>query len=363
MRLGGLEPWVLREPPNASWPAEELETLGVCPICGSRERKLTYRDLRDVVFRSAPGAWKAWTCESCNVLYLDPRPTEASINKAYRNYYTHGRHVFSTIGKFMEKLKVSVRRSHLNKNLGYHLKGALPLGWAAYNWKPRQIEITNHTIRHLPPPQPFRNRLLDIGCGNGEFLEIARNLGYDASGLEVDEVARTQAQEAGFVVHPGPFPNASLERGFYDHITMSHVLEHLHDPAAAICDALSLIRPGGRIWIKVPNLSALSQSRFGKNLRLLEAPRHLVMFDPVSLDGLLRKGGFKDVVSLPPSFLDQDYSYRSGWALAQNLNYDPMSLPEVPSSIEAEILATYERASSNHNLAEFVTIVATKPRV
>jgi SAM-dependent methyltransferase len=265
------------------------------------------------------------------------------------------------LGKFVEKLKVGVRHSHLNKNFGYHLSGALPFGWIAYKWKPLQVEITNHTIRHLPPPQPFGNRLLDIGCGAGEFLEIARDLGFDASGLEIDPVARAQAQKADFIVHPGPFPDAGLERDYYDHITMSHVLEHLHDPMGAIREALILLKPGGRIWIKIPSLSALSYFAFGRNLRLLETPRHLVMFDAGSLEATLRKCGYIDVLSVPPSFLDQNYSYRAGWAISQNLNYDPMSLPDVPPSVEAEIVSTYERASSNHKLAEFVTMVATKP--
>jgi 2-polyprenyl-3-methyl-5-hydroxy-6-metoxy-1,4-benzoquinol methylase len=361
MHLRHPAPSVDREPPNASWPEEELETLGACPVCGSRERALTYQDLRDVVFCCAPGVWTAWTCATCHVLYLDPRPTEASIHKAYWNYYTHRRDVSSLLGKFVEKLKVGVRHSHLNKNFGYHLSGALPFGWIAYKWKPLQVEITNHTIRHLPPPQPFGNRLLDIGCGAGEFLEIARDLGFDASGLEIDPVARAQAQKADFIVHPGPFPDAGLERDYYDHITMSHVLEHLHDPMGAIREALILLKPGGRIWIKIPSLSALSYFAFGRNLRLLETPRHLVMFDAGSLEATLRKCGFIDVLSAPPSFLDQNYSYRAGWAISQNLNYDPMSLPDVPPSVEAEIVSTYERASSNHKLAEFVTMVATKP--
>ncbi len=64
-----------RAPPPGDWPAEDLEDLGHCPVCGVTERTSLYDNLRDKIFFSAPGAWKMWRCGGCGVGYLDPRPT------------------------------------------------------------------------------------------------------------------------------------------------------------------------------------------------------------------------------------------------------------------------------------------------
>lgn len=361
MQLFGQVSPVSRDPPNTEWPEKELETLGACPVCGSRKRISTQRELRDSVFFCAPGAWSAWKCQDCNVQYLDPRPTESSIHKAYANYYTHGRPASSLLRKLLEKLRIGIRHSYLNKRLGYRLSGELPFGWIAYEAMPRQATITLHTIRHLPPPRPNENSLLDIGCGDGEFLSIARGIGYDVAGLEVDPLSRTLAQKAGFLVHSGPFPGAVLQQGRYDYITMSHVLEHFHDPVGAIRCAFDLLKPGGRIWIKVPNLSASSHARFDQNLFILDPPRHLVMFDRPSLEALLREAGFGDVTSLPPSFLDQQNFFVGGWATSRG--YDPIVAlqTQVPGSITSDIVEAFDQACSSHDQAEVVTMIATKP--
>lgn len=350
---------VKRDPMDATWPSRELETLGACPVCGARARGLAYKDLQDRVFFCAPGAWTAWTCALCHVAYVDPRPTLESIHAAYNSYYTHDVPSASFTGELLTKLQIGIRHSYLNKRLGYRLPRALPFGWLVYKALRPQAIVTNHTIRHLPPPRSGENRLLDIGCGDGEFLIIARDIGFDVQGLEVDPVSRAVAQKAGLTVHPGPFPGSTLEPNSYDHVTMSHVLEHFHDPAAALQEAFNLLKPGGRIWVKVPNLAALSHEHFKKNAFLLDPPRHLVMFDGVSLTALLSKIGFAGTTAMPPSLLDQKNFYGGGWMTSQG--YDPMSASPLDVPVKAEVLKTYAQASVSFNDAEVVTIIATKP--
>ena len=352
---------VKRDPVDALWLADELETLGACPICGSSERTLAYENKRDRVFFCAPGAWTAWTCAACHFAYLDPRPTPQSIHAAYASYYTHGAPSLSFTGRLLAKLQIGIRHSHLKRHLHYRLPGALPLGWLVYKIMASQAIVTNHTIRHLPPTRPGQNRLLDIGCGDGDFLIIARDIGFNVEGLEVDPISRAVAHKAGLTVHPGPFPGSILQPSSYDHITMSHVLEHFHDPVAALHDALKLLKPGGRIWVKVPNLAALSHRYFKQNAFLLDPPRHLVMFDGASLAALLSKVGFTGVTTLPPSLLDQKNFYGGGWMISQG--FDPMSASplNVPSSVKADVLKTYSQATEFFNDAEVVTIIATKP--
>lgn len=66
----------------------ETERQTSCPLCGTAGEAI-YEDLRDSLF-GAPGLWGSRACPACGALWLDPRPTRASIGEAYRTYYTHG---------------------------------------------------------------------------------------------------------------------------------------------------------------------------------------------------------------------------------------------------------------------------------
>src|SRR2546429_396623 len=71
------------------WPAEGLEAVPLCPVCGCQERNVLLNDLVDNVFHVAPGKWTLKRCLGCHSAYLDPRPTVETIGAAYEIYYTH----------------------------------------------------------------------------------------------------------------------------------------------------------------------------------------------------------------------------------------------------------------------------------
>ena len=73
--------------PVEMWPSDELEGVDACPACGGPRRELLYRELRDRVSR-APGEWTLQRCLGCESAYLDPRPTEAAIGRAYEPAYS-----------------------------------------------------------------------------------------------------------------------------------------------------------------------------------------------------------------------------------------------------------------------------------
>jgi SAM-dependent methyltransferase len=352
---------VYHKPKGTEWPTGDLEYLGVCPVCGTAERTLAFQGLQDKIFFCAPGKWTSWHCSSCNVVYLDPRPTTGSIHAAYESYYTHRPSNLSILQKLLHWVQIGIRHSYMNKWLGYRLKTALPFGWLAYVLNPTQISVTHNTIRDLPPPAPGRNRLLDIGCGDGEFLFVARELGYDVLGVEIDPVARKIASEKGLDVHPSPIPGSSLPTDHFNQITLSHVAEHFHDPVSALREVFSLLHPGGRVWIQVPNSSAFSIERFGINSRLLEPPRHLVMFSSDSLKKILENIGFKAVTLLgSPSFRDHGFVYGQSWMIEQGL--DPYANPEsiVPKDIQIAADAAYDAPEGKTRRSEIITITAVK---
>ena len=154
------------------WPQHDLEALGACPVCDGSHRRVLFSGLRDLAFAAAPGEWTMWRC-ACGVAYLDPRPTLSSIGAAYSRYYTHapghqnGRPQGTNI---IRRVVADLKNDYLNRTFGYRLP-AMPLGAALVRRTSSSRRALEHSIRHLPAPSSKAMRLLDAGCGNGEFLE------------------------------------------------------------------------------------------------------------------------------------------------------------------------------------------------
>jgi SAM-dependent methyltransferase len=287
---------------GAAWPPSELEHVGRCPACGDPARSLMFDDMTDLSFGVAPGRWSLWRCGRCRVAYLDPRPNEASIGRAYDTYYTH--EAPSADGGLATicgpSLKSRLRAGYYNHAFGHRLKNGLAVGRFAGVASPRKKAQMDHLIRHLPPPSSKDARFLDLGCGNGAFLGIARALGYTAMGLEPDPKVVATARSTGLDVRQGLIPGSGLPENSFDQITLSHVFEHLHRPQDACAELLRILKPGGRVWFSQPNLGAIGRETFGKYWRGFETPRHLCLFEPDSFMSFLSSAGFQDIRLLAP---------------------------------------------------------------
>jgi SAM-dependent methyltransferase len=352
---------IYRAPPEGDWETVDLEFLNKCPVCGNEDRAIAYEGLRDKIFFCAPGVWTMWRCAGCNVGYLDPRPTRGSIGRAYASYFTHAGSALPTPSKapgLLNRLRRIPPNSYLNKFFGYRLRPSLPAAWLLLAMQPRRALTTANFYRRLPAPRKAGDRLLDIGCGSGDFLQTARDdLGYQVEGLEIDPAALAVARGRGLLVHPGRIPGSGLSPEAYYQITLSHVVEHLHDPVAALHEVFYLLKPGGRVWITVPNLAAASLKRFGANSRLLEPPRHLVMFDPDSLRALLERTGYIDIdlVSEP-----NDHASVINQSRMIELGIDPHSMDDNVWPTEILAVPTAPMDTSNPS-AEIISIIAFKP--
>ena len=280
------------------WPAEGLEPVDACPVCGSTRRRVMYSGLRDRAFRAAPGSWTLTRCEECRSAYLDPRPTPKTIELAYRCYYTHGSAAPAPrVGGFREALAGDYRRARW----GYTNGRAIPGGRLIARLAPSRAALVDRSLRHLPATPG--GRLLDVGCGSGAFLGEMEALGWQGDGIDPDPEAVARARAAGLNVSPGTIGDLdSAERHRrYDAVTLSHVIEHLHDPAGDLRILHEVVRPGGLIWVATPNLESLGLRRFGRDWINLDPPRHLVLFNRGSLERILRAAGFEPQELPPPS--------------------------------------------------------------
>lgn len=279
------------------WPAGELERVPACPVCSGAARELLQRDLVDNAFFVAPGRWTLYRCTRCHSAYLDPRPSEASIGKAYGVYYTHGvdgpRTTPDKRGAVWS-LKRALTNGYVNARYGTRRQPASVLGVWLAKILPLRRQKRDAEFRYLPKPHPGQ-RLLDIGCGNGDFLVNARDAGWDVAGVDPDPKAVAAAKRRGLDVSMGSVELYASTSGCFDAITLSHVLEHLHEPVPFIQAVHRLLKPDGVIFIDTPNIESRGARRWGRNWRGLETPRHLVLFSREGLLGMLQAGGFANI--------------------------------------------------------------------
>ena len=129
-------------------------------------------------------------------------------------------------------------------------------------------------------------RLLDVGCGTGEFAHTMQEAGWQVQGLEPDEGARAFAKtHYSLSVDP---PEALHElTGSYDAVTLWHVLEHVHDLHDYLERLRQLIGGSGTLIIAVPNYTSPDARRYGASWAAYDVPRHLYHFSPAAMQQLL----------------------------------------------------------------------------
>lgn len=260
---------------DESWLSEDLEEIDACPYCGSLDRNMAHQDVQDWSFYCAPGKWTYWSCGDCGALYLNPRPTKQSIGRAYTNYYTHGESKVSKVISFSKSLL---------RNLCY-------LAWYGIELRPRiampkflfpllsvfrnRIAAPSFILQALH--QLPKGRVVDVGCGNGMFLDVAKQFGWSTLGIELDPAAAKVVRAMGHEVIQGTYEALAVFDHEIDCIICSHVLEHVHDPKALFRAMSDALKPGGVILLSLPNAGSIVRSAVSDNWRGLEAPRHLVI--------------------------------------------------------------------------------------
>jgi SAM-dependent methyltransferase len=200
----------------------------------------------------------------------------------------------------------------------------------------------------------------DIGCGNGEFLRKAQELGWEAWGTDADEKALEIAKQTGAKVVHGNLPDTGLTSEFFDFVTMSHVIEHVHEPFAALTEVFRVLKPGGTLWLATPNLNSLGQKRFRSDWLPLDTPRHLALFTPSSIGMLLAKSGFTNI-RYNPCAPHAVSIYQSSMRISRNQNpYDPNG--DIPN-LKMRLIAMADDVKSllNHGVNEFIITTASRP--
>lgn len=144
-------------------------------------------------------------------------------------------------------------------------------------------------MRLLSSASSRTGKLLDVGCGDGNFLDAAVRAGFQGAGTDIGG-ALENARAKGLDVHPSL--DDVRDRGPFDAVTMWHTLEHFTDPKDTLERVRTLIADDGTLIVAVPDAAGLQASLFRGSWFHLDVPRHLYHFSRHALESLLGRAGF-----------------------------------------------------------------------
>ncbi|MBC7249814.1 MAG: class I SAM-dependent methyltransferase [Anaerolineae bacterium] len=135
-------------------------------------------------------------------------------------------------------------------------------------------------------------RLLDVGCHIGVFVEIARERGWDAWGVEPSRWAAAQAQKRGLQVISGTLRQAAFPADSFAVVTMWDVIEHLANPRGELEEVYRILKPGGLLAVHTINIESLFARLLGHRWPWL-MEMHLYYFSPTTLQRMMESVGFQ----------------------------------------------------------------------
>jgi SAM-dependent methyltransferase len=211
----------------------------------------------------APGNFDIVKCHSCGLEQTVPQPTDDQLKELYEQFYNFG----GETGTSYTKIRGGFFASPL-----YRL------------WLKWDGDISFHLRQGT-------GRLLDIGCNEGRTLSLYARNGFQAEGLELNEVAAAVARQRGFQVYTLPLGEFEPENP-YDYVVLSNVLEHAIDPFEMLFHVKRVLQPGGQVWISCPNANSHWRTVFGRHWINWHVPFHLWHFSPQTLKTILNKAQF-----------------------------------------------------------------------
>jgi SAM-dependent methyltransferase len=240
---------------------DTIDLGGKCPLCTA----ITIDKFIDAavdLHYSLPGYWGYRKCTGCKVLFLDPAPTSDFLKRSYDDsYYSY------------QDFHAPPRWHAILKSLLFYDLGS-----------------TGDPIFDRP------GRILDIGCGSGQFLMQMKLKGWETFGVEISQrAAKIGNAKYQLNIQAGELKNALLPKQSFDYIRLNHSFEHLLDPRATLVQISKLLKPDGKLFIGVPNTKSLQAFLFGKYWWNLGPPVHPFNYSKDSIAWLLQEHGFEIV--------------------------------------------------------------------
>ena len=136
------------------------------------------------------------------------------------------------------------------------------------------------------------NKIIDVGCGVGYFLEVAKKRGWEVYGTEFTENAVKICAEKGINMHIGGLNIDNYEPESFDIITSFEVIEHINNPNEELNKFHSILRKGGLVYCTTPNFNSLIRYKLKENYDVICYPEHLSYYTPKTLRFAFKKNKF-----------------------------------------------------------------------
>jgi SAM-dependent methyltransferase len=159
------------------------------------------------------------------------------------------------------------------------------------------------------------NSLLDVGCGSGKFLDIAKKHGVTTAGVEISPLADLAAVQNGHEIYCKSVEVETFPPGCqFDIVVMWDILEHLSRPRLALRSIVKLLAPGGRLFIVTPmmgsifdrwciKINRLSGTRLNQLIHMSWSRDHLFRFQPDGISRVLDSLGYSKINVEPVQLL------------------------------------------------------------
>lgn len=293
----------------------ELEELEVCPVCKVNINLSNLVSDRCDDNYLMPDKWKNYFCLNCLSIFINPRPKIETLPNFYRDYLTH---------EYPEKEAIELNDSFFWSLARGYLKYRFNLSWDKKAIKAgflifslispikKKLDRYGRNLRKLSVNE--NARLLDLGCGAGGFLKIAKRMGFSVVGCDFDEAVVNLCRAQNLDVRQGGLEVFSKSEDSFDAITMNQVLEHVVDPEKLIHECYEHLNKNGSIWIALPNPNAVGYKVFGSAWAGLHAPYHLSLPSQKMLIKWLENAGFMDI-----NLLVRGWHSKVNWKVSQRI--------------------------------------------
>jgi SAM-dependent methyltransferase len=248
----------------------EFENVN-CAVCGSNAYKVIFKKNKfgDVV-----------KCRKCGLIFRNPRLTQES---------------------WIEVLK---ENTHDNVEAMFYAS---------------KLYIFSYILDVLERKYSKKGKIIDVGCGYGAFIKTAKERGWDVSGIEFSQQARKYIKDhLGIDLYDKDLCDLNLPENSFDVVSLLEVIDYFHDPLRTLKEARRILKNDGMIVARLNNglwhVTLSKLDRLFALFKLYPAVLHLYAYTPNSIEALLKKTGFKNIV-IQNSKLTKGDPYKSGGSM------------------------------------------------
>jgi 2-polyprenyl-3-methyl-5-hydroxy-6-metoxy-1,4-benzoquinol methylase len=247
---------------------------------------------------STVGEWTIGKCGDCGLVFVNPAPFFEPTDE------------FSGISRAFEYTEY-MHRPVTDAVLAFEREQLLANAGEVARWSKGRSAT------------PGRLRFLDIGCGSGASVRAATDIGWDATGIDIDPQLVQEGRERLKVdVRCVPVLECGLPDGTFDFIKLRDVVEHLPNPLEVLVKVRELLAPNGTLLIITPNEGGLPTRarvilrRRRTMVATVPPPHHLHSFNPDTLLRTMRRAGLRPLATVTTTPTDPRYVTSNNMARA-----------------------------------------------